>query len=82
VRKAPTGYCEIPFGGNNCRLAATASQCPVGAARRSVKVRAYQYSVPLRLNAAFADNDERNQTGLASEELVSRVWHLVGNIRS
>lgn len=67
----------------------------------------YQYSVPLRLNVAFSDNDERNQTRPGSEicwfdegketaaarvaqlmtglhwaeEPVSRVSHLVTNIR-
>lgn len=67
----------------------------------------YQYSVPLRMNVAFADNDERNQTRPGSEicwfdegkettasrvaqlmtglhwaeEPVSRVSHLVTNIR-
>jgi len=67
----------------------------------------YQYSVPLRLNVPFADNDERSQTRAGSEvcwfdegketvasrvaqlmtglhwaeEPVSRVSHLVTNIR-
>ena len=67
----------------------------------------YQYSVPLRMNVAFADNDERSETRAGSEicwfdegkettslrvsqlmtgvhwaeEPVSRVSHLVTNIR-